>query len=45
MTDSQYQITPESRPVPSRWTGEKTAWWIVFGVLVLGIFVMLGAWN
>jgi len=24
---------------------EKTAWWVVFGVLALSIVVMLGAWN
>lgn len=30
---------------PSRWTGEKTAWWIVFGATTLGIILMLGLWD
>jgi hypothetical protein len=33
---------PIERAQPSL---EKTAWWVVFGVLVLSIVVMLGAWN
>lgn len=55
MTTPQPQPTPETTSHqqdisrrdtgPSRWTGEKIAWWIVFGVLVLSIFTMLSAWN
>ncbi|MCW4456859.1 hypothetical protein [Microbacterium sp. MPKO10] len=37
------QAVPDQRH--SRWTGEKTAWWIVFGVLDLSILLMLGLWN
>jgi hypothetical protein len=31
--------------IPARWTNEKTAWWLVFGVITLSIVVMLGLWN
>lgn len=24
---------------------EKTVWWVAFGVITLGIVIMLGAWN
>lgn len=44
MTNPQ-QSTVRHDATPSRWTGEKTAWWIAFGVLALSILVMLGAWN
>ncbi len=29
----------------SRWSAEKTAWWVVFGTLTLSIVLMLGLWN
>lgn len=45
MAESQYQITHESNIDKPGWTGEKTAWWVVFGVLVLSILMMLGAWD
>lgn len=41
-TDPTRTDTPETR---SQWTGEKTAWWIVFGATTLGIILMLGLWN
>lgn len=45
MTNSQEQHMPRQSVTTSLWTGEKIAWWVVFGVLVLSIFTMLGAWN
>lgn len=32
-------------PVQTQQGRELIVWWIVFGVLVFGILVMLGAWN
>lgn len=38
--------TPHTTPAPERGrTPEKTAWWLVFGFLILSIFVMVGLWN
>jgi hypothetical protein len=37
--------TPKTPAGPSRLNAEKTAWWVTFGVLALGIVLMLGAWN
>lgn len=41
-TDSNPTYAQETR---SKWTGEKAAWWIVFGATTLGIIMMLGLWN
>ncbi|GAB3555844.1 hypothetical protein [Spelaeicoccus albus] len=40
-----HEPAQSTRRPPARWTGEKTAWWIAFGILVLSIFFMLGLWN
>lgn len=32
-------------PVQMQPGREQIVWWVVFGVLVFGIVVMLGAWN
>lgn len=45
MTSPQEQHMSRPSATTSLWTGEKIAWWTVFGVLVLSIFMMLGAWN
>ncbi|WP_279432146.1 MULTISPECIES: hypothetical protein [Labedella] len=43
MTDN---VTPATTPAASRTgQGEKTAWWITFGVLTLAIVTMLSLWN
>lgn len=41
MTDSQLQEAPD-RTVSTGWSAEKIAWWVVFGVLTLGTFALLG---
>lgn len=37
--------TPDAPIVRTGPSPEKTAWWVVFGVLTLSIVLMLGAWN
>ena len=44
MSENIQTTVPTTTPVPARST-EKVVWWVVFGVLTLGIIGMLGAWN
>jgi hypothetical protein len=34
-----------NRTAPRSWTAEKTAWWLVFGILTLTLLGMLSLWN
>ena len=36
---------PSSRTPRAAGNGEKTAWWIAFGVIVFAIVAMLSLWN
>lgn len=45
MTSNTDPTPVQAHETRSQWTGEKTAWWIVFGATTLGIIMMLGLWN
>ncbi|WP_166982420.1 hypothetical protein [Paramicrobacterium fandaimingii] len=45
MTSNTESTSAAAHNARFRWTGEKTAWWIVFGATTLGIILMLGLWN
>ena len=44
MSENIPAVAPSTSSAPARST-EKVVWWVVFGVLTLGIIGMLGAWN
>ena len=45
MTNDTSPNPTNTQETRSHWTGEKTAWWIVFGVTTLSILIMLGLWK
>jgi hypothetical protein len=43
--DAPTAPAPSSRTPRVARSGEKTAWWIAFGVIVFAIVAMLSLWN
>lgn len=44
MSENIQTAAPSTSSAPARST-EKVVWWVVFGVLTLGILGMVGLWN